>query len=240
MKAIVSGSHGCVAPFVIKELQSRNIEVVIFDRTKTDIMDYQQVHDFIEQSRADVFFHIATGDLQWLQHIVDSARQLKVKVVYTSSVSVFSEQGSGPYTVDSVPNAMDDYGRYKRQGEQIACQYDNCLIARLGWQIGYAEHSNNMLDFLIRQHREKGYIEASDLWYPSCSFLKDTAKTLVDLALDKTGLYQLNSNASYTFYQIVNGLNKLFDMHWDIRQVNSFGRDDRMIDNRVSINKLKF
>lgn len=240
MRAIVSGSHGCVAPFVIEELQSRNIEVVIFDRTKTDITDYQQVYNFIKQSRADIFFHIATGDLKWLQYIVDSARQLNTKVVYTSSVSVFSEQSSGPYTVDSLPNATDDYGKYKREGEQIAAQYDNCLIARLGWQIGYTENSNNMLDFLIKQHRQKGYIEASDLWYPSCSFLKDTAKTLVDLAMDKTGLYQLNSNDKYTFYQIVNGLNKQFGMNWDVRKVNSFGRDDRMIDTRVNIAKLNF
>ena len=53
MRAIVTGSHGAVAPFIIKELESRGIEVTIFDRTKVDILDYNAVDNFIKQVNPD-------------------------------------------------------------------------------------------------------------------------------------------------------------------------------------------
>lgn len=240
MRAIVTGSHGAVAPYFIKELEARNIEVIIFDRSRVDILNYDEVYNFINESNIDFFFHIATGDLRWISNIVRACASLGKKVIYISTVSVFSEQGTGPYTIDSVPNADTGYGIYKIQGEKIVKEYGNRLTVRLGWQIGENEGSNNMMDFLIKQHREKGYIGASNIWYPSASFLPDTAKCVVDLALNEKGLFLVNANKKYTFYEIVNGLNKMYNMNWDVRIDNSFGRDDRMYDDRVNIKELEF
>ena len=238
MRVIVTGSHGAVAPYVIGELRSRGHDVVVFDREKVDINSYDEIYNFIKKNRVDQFFHIATGPLEWLEYIVIACQQLNVKVIYTSSVSVFSEQGTGPYTVDSIPDATDDYGMYKRKGEEIVKKNPNNLIVRLGWQIGYRKGSNNMMDFLIRQEEEKGYIEASDTWYPSCSFIMDTAKTLVDLARNRTGLYLLNANKKFSFYHICRGLAHVFGYQWDIREVNNITRDDRMYDQRVKIKNI--
>lgn len=240
MRAIITGSHGAVAPFFIQECEKRGIEVIIFDRTKVDILDYNQVFSFIEQTKPDLFFHIATGPLKWISNIVSCCAQLNIKMIYISTVSIFREDGTGPYTLDSVPDAVDGYGVYKLQGEKICKEYGNRLTARLGWQIGEEEGTNNMMDFLIKQHRERGFIGASSIWYPSCSFLPDTAKTVVDLAIHEKGLFQINANDKYNFYEIVNGLNKKYHMNWDVRKEDSFGRDDRMIDERVSIKKLNF
>lgn len=240
MRAIVTGSHGAVAPFFIRELESRGIEVVIFDRSKTDILDYDQVYNFIKESECSLFFHFATGELRWVSNITRACANLNVKVIYISTVSVFSEQGTGPYTLDSVPDSNDGYGIYKIQAEKIVKEYGNRLTVRLGWQIGYEEGSNNMMDFLIKQHRNRGFIGASSIWYPSCSFLPDTAKTVVDLALTEKGLYLVNANDKYNFYEIVCGLNKMFNMNWNVVVEDSFGRDDRMIDERVNIKKLEF
>ena len=38
----------------------------------------------------------------------------------------------------------------------------------------------------------------------------------------------------------ISGLNKMFNMNWDVRVEDSFARDDRMIDDRVSIKKIEF
>ena len=238
MRVIVTGSHGAVAPYVIGELQSRGVDVVVFDRSKVEITSYDEVYNFIKKSNVQMFFHIATGPLEWLEYIQIACSQLNVKLIFTSSVSVFSEQGTGPYTVDSVPDATDDYGMYKRKGEEIVLKDPKNLILRLGWQIGYRRGSNNMLDFLIRQHEEKGYIEASDKWYPSCSFLLDTAKTIVDLSRNRQGIYLLNGNRKFTFYKIAKGLSHIFDMNWTIKEVNDIVRDDRMYDTRVKIKHI--
>lgn len=238
MRAIVTGSHGFVAPYLIKELQKRNIEVVIFNRSKMDILSFEQVRRFIKDSDVDLFFHVAVGDLKWIENIVEACRILNVKLIYTSSVSVFSEKGSGPYYVDSIPNAQEPYGIYKYQGERIVSEYLNSLIARIGWQIGYEINSNNMFDFLFKQYEQNHKIVASKLWYPSCSFVDDTCKCIVDLALTSFGLFQLNSNESYSFYDIANHIKEKMNMNWLIEPSYDFKRDDRMFDDRVNIKKL--
>ncbi len=240
MRAIVTGSHGAVAPFIIKELESRGIEVIIFNREVTDILNHDEVNNFIKTSNVDFFFHVATGPLKWISNIVSSCATFNVKMIYISTVSVFSENGTGPYTLESVPDACDGYGIYKLQGEKICKEYGNRLTVRLGWQIGYEAGSNNMVDFLVKQHEEKGYISASTKWYPSCSFLKDTAKTIIDLALTEKGLYQVNGNDKYSFFEIVNHINELFNFNWTVKVDDYLVRDDRMIDDRVTIKKLEF
>lgn len=238
MRAIVTGSHGAVAPYVIDELQKQSIEVIIFDRSRVDILSYDQVYQLIKNSNIQMFFHIATGPLEWIENIVKACNELNIKLIYTSSVSVFDEHSTGPYNLFSIPNAQDDYGKYKRQGENIVSNAKNYLIVRLGWQIGYHENSNNMLDYLIKQNREKGFIEASNKWYPSCSYLDQSAKVIVNLSLKEKGLFLINSNKNLTFYQIVNMINDKFKYNFKVIPSSVPERDDRMIDERVEIEKF--
>ena len=96
-----------------------------------------------------------------------------------------------------------------------------------------------MFDFLAKQHSQNGYIEASSRWFPSCSFLKDTAETIVNTALvQPSGTYLANSNKQHSFYDIVNHLKQMYHMDWIVRESTSFTRDDRMTDERVVIKEL--
>ncbi|WP_312651932.1 sugar nucleotide-binding protein [Proteiniclasticum sp.] len=242
MKAIVTGMNGTVAPYVYHELMRRDIEVYIWDRRKNSIDSEEAVFHYIESIQPDLFFHIATGPVEWVEHIAKATQELKIKLLYTSSVSVFSENGTGPYTAESIPDAEDDYGRYKIEGENaVSSGNPHAVIARLGWQIGSSSGSNNMFDFLVKAQNEKGFIEASSKWYPSCSFLEDTAQALVDAALDlPSGTYLLNSNTKYSFLEIVKHLRNQHGIEWDIRETTTFIRDDRMFDDRAEIRKLDF
>ena len=242
MKAIITGMNGTVAPYIYNELKRRDIEVYIWDRRKNSIDSEEAVFEYISSLQPDLFFHIATGPVEWVEYIAKATKELKIKLIYTSSVSVFSENGSGPYTATSIPDAEDDYGRYKIEGENaVRSGNPHAIIARLGWQIGSSAGSNNMMDFLFKAQKENGFIEASSKWYPSCSFLEDTAEALVDAALDlPSGTYLLNSNTNYSFLEIVEHLRNLHGMQWDIRETTTFFRDDRMYDNRAEIRKLDF
>jgi len=240
MKAIITGMNGTVAPFIYEELKNNDFEVIVWDRDKIDTSTYEGVYQFIKQHQPELFFHIATGPVEWVEYIARATQQLGIKLLFTSTVSVFSEEGTGPYDMTSVPNSTGEYGSYKIQCENIVnANHKNAVIIRLGWQIDQNARPNNMFDFLSKQQSQKGFIEASSKWYPSCSFLKDTAKTVVYGALNYApATYMANSNVKYSFYEIVNHLKEKYQTDWIVKESTLFERDDRMFDNRVEINEL--
>lgn len=80
---------------------------------------------------------------------------------------VFTDDAVGPFTPESVPDAREGYGFEKYTAEQQIRQANpDAVIARLGWQIGAAPGSNNMIDFLAKQD----VVRASEKWFPACSF----------------------------------------------------------------------
>lgn len=240
MKAIITGMNGTVAPYVYDELRHQDIDVIIWDRTQTDIHLEAAVHAYISEHQPDLFFHIATGPIEWVEAIAKSTQALGIKLLFTSTVSVFSEKGSGPYTRENVPDSEEEYGKYKIECEKIIQKYHhNAIILRLGWQIGPHARPNNMFHYLTQQHQDKGYIEASSKWYPSCSFLEVSAHAIVDCALNfMPGVYLVNSNQRYSFFEIVTKLNQRYQMNWTIKETTSFKRDDRMMDSRVRVEDL--
>ena len=236
MKAVITGMNGAVAPIVADYFATREMKVVPFDRSKVDINNEVAIKEFLELERPSLFLHIATGPVEWAEKVAKICYDLKIRFLFTSTVSVFSENGSGPYTIDSEPNAEDDYGKYKRECEtKIAAINPDAYIVRLGWQIGHSAGSNNMFDFLERTMAENGFIEASEKWFPSCSFLEDTAETLFDIVTNfPSALYLLNSNKKSSFYDIVKGIDNGKN-RWKVIPGSSLERDDRMFDDRVNI-----
>ncbi|OJF93606.1 sugar nucleotide-binding protein [Alkalibacterium sp. 20] len=240
MKAMLTGMNGTVAPFIYEELKKQNIDVMIWNREEVGIDSEDVVFNFIKETQPDLFFHIATGPVEWVEYIAKATNELDVKLLFTSTVSVFSEKGTGPYDIQSVPNSEEDYGRYKIAAENSVREHNpNAVITRLGWQIGSRTGSNDMFDFLVKEQEKNGFIEASSKWYPSCSFLGETAKTIVNVALEyKPDTYLVNSNKNYSFYDIVNHLKEIHQTDWEIHKITSFVRDDRMYDDRIRIKDL--
>ncbi len=240
MKAIITGMNGTVAPEVAKYFVAMGVDMVTWDRTKIDIHNEKLIEDFLKNEKPEWFLHIATGPVDWAERVAKICQTMNIQFLFTSTVSVFSENGSGPYTVESIPNAEDDYGKYKRECEaRIKAVNPDAYIVRLGWQIGHSPGANHMFDFLERSVAEKGYIEASNQWYPSCSFLEDTAETLYDIVTHyATGTYLLNSNKNSTFYEIVKAIDKGKN-RWKVIVGSSPNRDDRMFDERVKIISLE-
>jgi len=204
-KAIITGMNGTVAPAAAAVLIENNIQVVPWDRNKVATDDETAIRSFIESERPDYFFHIAMGSPDWTEHLARICSVQDIPFLFTGTVSVFSEHGSGPYTIESEPNAEDDYGKYKRECEErIKAVNPKAYIARIGWQIGSDYNSNNMCAWLEKNMSEKGVVEASSLWYPSSSFLEDTADVLLKIITGYTlGLYLVNSNKKMNFFKLL-------------------------------------
>jgi dTDP-4-dehydrorhamnose reductase len=248
LKAIITGGRGTVGSALASFLSARGNQVVLWDRNVVPIDCYQPMEDFVRRERPDVLFHLAiasqsTGktneswlvNYEWTSELAWITRQLGVRFVFTSSVMVFSDKAKGPFTLESVPDAPEGYGYEKRVAEQrVFHQNPNAIVVRLGWQIGDAPGSNNMIDY-FEKHKA---IKASPKWLPACSFVRDTAPTLASLATAEPGLYMMDANKKWSFFEIASALNKTHGNRWKIEANDEFVYDQRMIDSRVVVPPL--
>jgi dTDP-4-dehydrorhamnose reductase len=226
-----------VAPVVARVLEDHGHDIIAWDRSKVAVDDESAVLKFLGDHDPDWFFHIATGSPDWVLLITKLCAQKQIKLLYTSSASVFSPHQRGPFKVSDIPQPEDDYGCYKLHCEKlIRKHHPDAIIARLGWQISDTPGSNNMIDYLHKQFTENGQIEASRNWFPACAFLEDTAMALYQLMFRfPTGLYHLDGNPGLSFYEIASQLNTLHGEKWQVTSADVPAMNNRLLDDRISV-----
>jgi dTDP-4-dehydrorhamnose reductase len=133
-----------------------------------------------------------------------------------------------------------EYGYQKRIAEgKVLETNSNALVVRLGWQIGENSEGNNMLNFFEKQMKEKGKIEASTMWKPATSFIIDSVESMYKLGTsDSKGIYLLDSNEKWSFYEIAEALSRQNNDKWTIVPTDTFVYDQRMIDKRSQMPSL--
>ncbi len=250
---MITGASGAVGTALASFLRQQGWEVVAWDRTAVSLTDVPDMESYLEHEFPDVLFHLATAvedtgleneswvvNVEWSEALARLCRQIGIQFVFTSSVMVFTNEAKGPFKPESQPDAAEGYGYEKRMAEQRVLKVNpRAVVARLGWQIGEAAGSNNMIDFFARQMAEQGEIRASRQWYPATSFLADTAVTLARLSKNGRGLYLLDSNEKWTFYEIATALNDRHGNPWRIVPTDDFVYDQRMIDPRSRMPSLR-
>lgn len=249
MRALITGARGTVGRALSRTLQAQGFEVVAWDRARVPIDDYHAMKAFIERVAPEVVYHLAiasepTGregeswlvNYQWPSELAWITRHASVRFVFTSTAMVFSNNAWGPFTLDSEPDAGAGYGFEKREAEQrIFHQNPYATIARLGWQIG-DDYDGNQLRAWLAERGRTGTIEASARWLPACAFLDDTAEALWRLLVRPPGLYQLDSNRGWSFYEIASALADIEG--WTVQATDEFVYDQRLIDPRAAMPPL--
>lgn len=236
----MTGLNGTVAPILAEAVRNAGHEVVGWDRSIVPTDDPTAVADYIHAQQPDWFFHIATGSPDWAEWIAQTCGESGIKFLFTSSVSVFSAEQVGPFVPESKPEPQDEYGRYKLECEQrVRAVNREALVVRLGWQIGTAVGGNHMLDHLIRTNQNEGKIVASTNWYQACSFLADTADSLLHaMSHLPTGLYHLDGNPGLSFYDIVTGLSQIHHAQWTIRPEERPVQNNLLHDSRLRVRSV--
>jgi dTDP-4-dehydrorhamnose reductase len=253
MKAIITGASGTVGSRLSEHLKQQGFDVIPWDRQRVPVDDYWAMERFVREAAPDVLFHLATAsqptgrageswliNYEWTSELAWITRTLGVRYVFSSTTLVFTNDAKGPFTVDSPPDASEGYGYEKRRAEErVFFQNPDARVARLGWQIGDRYSGNNMLAFFEDKMRQEGRVEASTRWYPACSMLEDTVRELHRIAWAEPGLYMLDSNERWTFYEIARALNGLHGNRWRVEPSESFVYDQRMRDARTQLPSLK-
>jgi len=252
MKILITGINGTIGSQLKKYLESNGHDVIGWNRNEIPIDNYSVMLNYVNSVQPDVIYHLAiaskpTGkeneswlvNYEWTSELAWITKILNIKFIFVSSAMVFSDFSVGPFTIYSEPDAQSGYGYEKRMAEKRAVyQNSNSVILRLGWQIGTEPDSNNMIDFIEREIKEKGEIKASTKWFPACSFLIDTISVLDKSREYYPGIYQVDSNKKWTFFEIVSALNLVHGNHWKVVPTEDFIYDQRLIDDRIHIKSL--
>lgn len=214
MKLLITGLGGTLAPHLARGALAAGHEVVGWDRAASPPDDASAVASWLDRTQPDAIAHLAMGAPAWAAQLAAHAAAHGRPFVFTSSAMVFHHEPDGPHTNVDVPNARDDYGRYK-----IACEdavrgaHPQATLARIGWQIDADARGNNMLAQLDAWQARDGRIAASRRWRPACSFMADTAAALLALVESpRAGVVHLDSNAreGHAFDAIVAALARRF------------------------------
>jgi len=234
MKYLITGLSGTLAPRLASVAVRRGGEVVGWNRTLVDPEDAEASLAWLESTRPDVLFHLATGSSGWCGRLSRFAANCAIPFVYTSSAMVFDHDPPGPHHIDSERTAKDDYGRYKVACEDAILKENSAaVVARIGWQIDPSQSGNNMLQALDQMQIRDGHVAASKVWLPACSFMEDTATALIDLAhRPSPGVIHLDSNAEegHSFVEVVKSLKQRFERRdWIIREHANYKHDQRLV-----------
>ena len=251
LRALITGSTGTVGRALRAHLESAGWDVVGWNREDVPIDDYGRMEAYVGDAKPTALFHLAVAsqptqtplpaeqawqvNYEWTSELAWITRQLGIPFVFTSTVMVFTEAIPGPYTIAMRPDAAHDYGRDKRKGEErVFAQNPNARVARLGWQIGEGTEGNQMAAWLA-EHRT---VAASTRWLPACSMLDDTAAALEQVATSRPGLYHVDSNEGWSFFDIAMALRDRAKADWTITP--TFGRayDQRLLDPRLDVPRL--
>jgi len=239
MKAIFTGLNGTVAPIVSEYFKSQGSHIIGYDRSIISTDNRFEIESFIKMHQPDAILHFAMGAPEWAEMLADISNHMNIKFVFISTSSVYDQSIKGPITIHTKPNAKDAYGSYKILSEEkVKAAHKNAYIIRIGWQIGYQPGSNQMIDYLSKKMENEGVIEASKNWYPSCSFIDDTAESIYDILTRlKPDTYLVNSNDGFSFYDIVNHLKDVHN-YFIVKEVTEPKLNHLMVDPRPRIKSL--
>jgi dTDP-4-dehydrorhamnose reductase len=240
-KVFITGVTGTVAPYVIEEFKLHGYEILDKHIRIESDEDLKHLDIYLEAMIPDVIIHLGLGPINYASFLSNWAFKHNKKFAYMSTVSVFEDNFGGPYEKDVIIDVKNPYGTYKYACEkEVLKSNPNSYIIRLGWQMSPVGDitSNNMFKF-IHEHTINNTITVSDAFYPSASFIDDSAKAIYDIVHHvEPDLYLVNSNEKYSLFQILEMLKNKFKLDIGIQKENSFKRNDIMIDHRVLITKF--
>lgn len=231
MKLLITGLNGTLAPRLAEAARAAGHTVIGWDRSAVNPDDGTASAAWLAAQAPEAIAHLGMGSADFAGWLAAQAGERPF--VFTSTAMVFDHEPDGPHRIDDPRTARDDYGRYKIACEDaIRTANPQAMVARIGWQIDPTQPGNNMLMALDDWQRREGRVAASRAWTPACSFMTDTAQSLLGLIEQpQPGVHHLDSNAdeAWRFDELAHALMQRFNRAWRIEPHQDYRHDQRLI-----------
>ena len=217
MKILVTGVKGQLGYDVVREGESRGLEMFGTDVDNMDITDAGQVKQVIEDYRPDAVIHCAAytavdaaEDNQELcrkinvdgtRNIAEVCKAMDIPMMYFSTDYIFDGQGENFWKEDDEKQPLNVYGQTKYEGE-LAVQelVQKYFILRISWVFGV--NGNNFIKTMLRLGKERGAVGVVSDQIGSPTYTYDLAKLVIDMIqTDKYGAYHVTNDGLCSWYE---------------------------------------
>ncbi len=218
MKIVVTGASGFVGQAVVRELLSRDADVLGVCRRRVDSnLPLISVSDYSDTPGGDVLIHLAQDGAPIVAQATRTAYQIQVlntlkdltkkgfgRVIYGSSAQVYGDKKIYPRNPSESVSPGNMYARTKLACEKLI-QGPRGVAVRMANLYGPGMASNNVISDILKQIPEKNPLQVKDdspvrdfLW------IEDAACGLVDIALAScSGIFNLGSGKGVSIGELL-------------------------------------
>lgn len=222
---LVTGANGQLGK-TIEEIYSENdkgYDFTFVTKTQLDITDEKTVKSFFGKNKFDYCINCAaytnveqaekTPDIAYkinaeaVKYVAEACLEAKTILIHISTDYVFDGKKTEPYTVDDLPNPINEYGKSKLLGEQyIQTILNNYFIIRTSWLYSKKYGKNFYRTILAKAQTEKElFVTTEQIGCPTNAV--NLAQYILDLIKLKRvdfGVYHFSDSKVMTWYDFAN------------------------------------
>ena len=233
-KFLITGCNGMLGSSFLSQIKTHinNPQIYCFDKSKLDVSNinsftkYKElkpdfiIHcaalvnaDYCEKNKEEGKINILNGT----KNIVNFAKINNSKIFYPQSFLIYDETNE-IVNEDTIPKPLSEYGELKLEAENITLESSgNNISVRMGGFFGGEKKDNNFvgkiiphISRLIKQGEKKMDI-GDRIWQPT--FTNDLAyNSLLLLANNKSGKYNMASHGSCSFFELTHEILKILNI----------------------------
>jgi len=245
VKIVVFGKNGQLGQELEKEAKKHGYEVLALGHEEIDVTDLSALKSYILNHKSDVVINataynlVREADERFKEamelncfvpfYLAQICKTIGAKFITYSTDYVFDGDTNKPYEENEQTNPLQTYGLSKVCGESSALHVypEDSLIIRTcavyGGQEGSKSKGGNIVLTILKQAKEKEYLEMTTDQIVNPTYSKDLAKASLDL-LDKKpepGIYHLTSEGSCTWYEFAKECLRIAKISKEIRKVEA-------------------
>lgn len=217
MKILVTGVKGQLGYDVVREGESRGLEMFGTDVDNMDITDAGQVKQVIEDYKPDAVIHCAAYtavdaaednrelcrkiNVDGTRNIAEVCKAMDIPMMYFSTDYIFNGQGENFWKEDDEKQPLNVYGQTKYEGELVVQELiQKYFILRISWVFGV--NGNNFIKTMLRLGKERGAVGVVSDQIGSPTYTYDLAKLVIDMIqTDKYGVYHVTNGGLCSWYE---------------------------------------
>lgn len=238
MKILITGANGQLGTELRHLLDSQGITYLATDSKQLDITNMQSVNQYFTDNKPELVYDCAAYtavdaaedepgktvnqrvNVEGTRNLAEASERIGATLIYISTDYVFDGTNSKMYSETDKTNPKNEYGRAKRDGEQIVAEtMSKYYIIRTSWVFG--KYGKNFVYTMLRLAETHDELSVVDDQVGRPTWTKTLAEFMTYLVVQDAeyGLYQLSNEGQCSWYEFASEILK--DQNIKIHPVDS-------------------
>ena len=237
MKILITGSKGQLGLELVKQLKIKGLyKIIDTDRDELDIVDIDNVNEFILSSKPDVVINCAAHTAVDLcetdidnaykinaigpRNLAIACEKINAKFVQVSTDYVFDGNIDRPYREDDNTCQNSIYGSSKLMGEKFTKEFcSRYFIVRTAWLYG---EGNNFVRTMLKLSETNKEINVVNDQFGSPTSTVDLAKAIIELIhTEHYGTYHGTCEGKCSWYDFAQKIFEISNIDIKVNPVTS-------------------